>query len=48
MSNVALIDDMGVHDVGFLIENLGADAAPLQYIRELVQNELESIARCRC
>ena len=36
---------MGVHDVGFLIENLGADAAPLQYIRELVQNELESIAR---
>src|SRR5687767_3650772 len=43
MSNVALIDDMGVDDVGFLIDNLGADAAPLQYLRELVQNELESI-----
>jgi len=45
MNTVALIDDMGVHDVGFLIENLGADAAPLQYLRELVQNELESIER---
>lgn len=42
---VALIDDMGVDNVGFLIENLGADAAPLQYIRELVQNEIESILR---
>lgn len=44
-SSAALIDDMGVHDVGFLIENLGADAAPLQYLRELLQNELESIGR---
>lgn len=44
-SVVALIDDMGVDNVGFLIENLGADAAPLQYIRELVQNEIESILR---
>lgn len=42
---VALIDDMGVDNVGFLIENLGADAAPLQYIRELVQNEIESLLR---
>lgn len=42
---VALIDDMGVDNVGFLMENLGADAAPLQYIRELVQNEIESILR---
>jgi hypothetical protein len=45
MSRVALVDDMGVDDVGFLIENLGADAAPLQYLRELVQNELEAIQR---
>lgn len=45
MNTTALIDDMGVNDVGFLIESLGADAAPLQYVRELVQNELESIGR---
>src|SRR5262245_54940588 len=41
----ALVDDMGVHNIGFLIENLGADAAELQYLRELVQNAFESIAR---
>ena len=40
-----LVDAMSVDNVGFLIENLGADAAPLQYIRELVQNEIESILR---
>jgi hypothetical protein len=45
MSSVVLVDDMGVDNVGFLIENLGADAAPLQYLRELVQNEIESILR---
>lgn len=43
--SIPLIDDMGVDDVGFLIENLGADAAPLQYLRELVQNEIEAILR---
>jgi hypothetical protein len=45
MAFTALVDDMGVDNVGFLIENLGADAAPLQYLRELVQNELEAIER---
>lgn len=40
-----LIDDMGVANVGFLIENLGKDAGELQYLRELVQNSIESIAR---
>jgi hypothetical protein len=38
-----LIDDMGVANVGFLIENLGKDAGELQYLRELVQNAIESI-----
>lgn len=47
MASITLLDDMGVDNVGFLVENLGADAAPLQYIRELVQNELEAIARAR-
>ncbi len=45
MSTPALIDDMGVDNVAFLIENLGADAAELQYLRELVQNSFESIQR---
>src|SRR5467141_3134976 len=40
-----LIDDMGVANVGFLIENLGKDAGELQYLRELVQNSFESIVR---
>lgn len=40
-----LIDDMGVANVGFLIENLGKDAGELQYLRELVQNSFESILR---
>jgi hypothetical protein len=40
-----LIDDMGVANVGFLIENLGKDAGELQYLRELVQNAFESIER---
>lgn len=45
MSTPALIDDMGVDNVAFLIENLGADASELQYLRELVQNAFESIQR---
>lgn len=40
-----LIDDMGVANVGFLIENLGKDAGELQFLRELVQNSFESIQR---
>lgn len=45
MAKHALVDDMKVDNVGFLIENLGADAAPLQFLRELVQNEIEAIAK---
>ena len=45
MATPALIDDMGVDNVAFLIENLGADASELQYLRELVQNAFESIRR---
>ena len=45
MSRTTLIDDMGVANVGFLIENLCKDAGELQYLRELVQNAFESIAR---
>jgi hypothetical protein len=41
----ALIDDMGVANVGFLIENLGKDAGELQFLRELVQNAFEAVLR---
>jgi hypothetical protein len=40
-----LIDEMGVANIGFLIENLGKDAGELQFLRELVQNSIESIQR---
>ena len=43
MSTSTLIDDMGVANVGFLIENLGKDAGELQYLRELTQNAIEAI-----
>jgi hypothetical protein len=45
MRTATLIDDMGVANVGFLIENLGKDAGELQYLRELVQNGIEAIGR---
>lgn len=45
MRTTALIDDMGVANVGFLIENLGKDAGELQYLRELIQNGIEAISR---
>ena len=32
MAAPVLIDDMGVDNVAFLIENLGADASELQYL----------------
>lgn len=41
----SLIHEMGVTNVGFLIENLGKDAGELQYLRELVQNGIEAISR---
>lgn len=34
-----------VSNTGFLLDRLGQDCAPLQYIRELTQNSIEAIAR---
>lgn len=45
MSTITLIDEMGVANVGFLIENLGKDAGEFQYLRELTQNAFEAIER---
>lgn len=36
---------MSVHNVGFLLDRLGQDCAPLQYLRELTQNSIEAIGR---
>lgn len=36
---------MSVHNVGFLLDRLGQDCAPLQFLRELTQNSIEAIAR---
>lgn len=36
---------MKVENIGFLIDRLGRDCAPLQYIRELTQNGIEAIVR---
>lgn len=36
---------MTVHNVGFLLDRLGQDCAPLQFLRELTQNSLDAIAR---
>ena len=47
MARTTLLDDMGVANVGFLLENLGKDAGELQYLRELVQNSIESIQKAR-
>ena len=34
-----------VFNPGFLLDELGKDCAPLQFIRELTQNGIEAIAR---
>lgn len=34
---------MGVKNTGFLLDRLGQDCAPLQYLRELTQNSIEAI-----
>jgi len=34
---------MGVANTGFIIDRLGRDCAPLQYLRELTQNSIEAI-----
>jgi hypothetical protein len=36
---------MTVHKVGFLLDRLGQDCAPLQYLRELTQNSIEAVLR---
>jgi len=34
-----------VHDVGFLLDRLGEDCHPLQFLRELTQNAIEAVLR---
>lgn len=36
---------MTVHNIGFLLERLGQDCHPLQFIRELTKNSIEAIER---
>ena len=36
---------MTVHNIGFLLDRLGQDCHPLQYLRELTQNSIEAILR---
>ena len=36
---------MTVHNTGFLLDRLGQDCHPLQYLRELTQNSIEAIQR---
>lgn len=36
---------MTVHNIGFLLDRLGQDCHPLQYLRELTQNAIEAIGR---
>jgi hypothetical protein len=36
---------MSVHNVGFLLDRLGRDCSPLQYLRELTQNAIEAVTR---
>jgi hypothetical protein len=38
---------MSVHNVGFLLDRLGQDCSPLQYLRELTQNAIEAVQRTR-
>jgi hypothetical protein len=36
---------MNVLNVGFLLDRLGRDCSPLQYLRELTQNAIEAVQR---
>jgi len=38
---------MTVHNIGFLLDRLGQDCHPLQYLRELTQNSIEAIRRSK-
>ncbi len=35
--------NMGVENTGFIVDRIGRDCAPLQYIRELTQNPIAAI-----
>lgn len=35
--------EMKVANTGFIVDRLGRDCAPLQYLRELTQNSIEAI-----
>ena len=39
--------EMGVANTGFIVDRLGRDCAPLQYLRELTQNSIEAILDTR-
>lgn len=43
MTDVAKTLEMGVDNTAFIVDRLGRDCAPLQYIRELTQNSIEAI-----
>src|SRR2546422_5637051 len=36
-----------VRDIGFLLDRLGEDCQPLQFLRELTQNGIEAIGRTK-
>jgi hypothetical protein len=36
-----------VANTGFLLDRLGQDCHPLQFLRELTQNSIEAIGRCQ-
>lgn len=38
---------MSVHNIGFLLDRLGQDCHPLQFLRELTQNSIEAIQRIK-
>lgn len=38
---------MSVDDIGFMLDRLGRDCSPLQFLRELTQNSLEAIKRVK-
>ena len=42
-SGEELILAMSVHNIGFLLDRLGEDCHPLQFLRELTQNSIEAI-----
>ena len=39
--------EMQVANIGFLIDRMGKDAHPLQFLRELTQNSIEAIRDAR-